>query len=170
MSAEPSRRPDLVLVQGPESDDQLGDEVRRAALNVGRRVREQAAARAPAAGEAWWEEVGLSELVNVDVAAAQLGVTADDVLAAVSIDEMLAVEGQVPRFQVLGDTARTRPTVSAILGHLRPVTAGNRTVLAWFLAPRAELDGHAPAAWLISDHDPERLVLVAAQDAARLRA
>jgi hypothetical protein len=154
-------RPDLILVPDPDEQEPFGDEDRLAALSLGRRVRERTEARAPSASESWWNDGQLTETMSVEDAASIL---------VSEKDGLLIVDDRVPCFQVVGTPPSLAPVVAAIVGVLRPVCADERTVLAWFLSPKAELGGLAPARWVAAERNDAELFRVARRDATRLGA
>lgn len=124
--------------------------------------------RAPWSDPAW---EGAGDDLTLEEAAAALTWPVDDVRRAAEGFELLVREDPdgnvvVPAFQIAGSAIDE--AVTSALRELRPVCVDPRTLLAWFLAPKDELSGASPAAWINQGHDSTRVILAAQRDAARL--
>jgi hypothetical protein len=128
------------------------------------------AALLAAAAEAWKSEIGpllssahVRELLR-DVSRQRI----DELLRARRLIGLLDSAGrrQFPGFQ-FRDGRPLEPLIAAYWT-VADAAISEWTAASWCTAPDEALDGLSPAQWAHEDRDPERLAVVARQDAARL--
>jgi hypothetical protein len=111
--------------------------------------------------------------LNVADAARRLQWSEDRVRAAIAGAELLAHQDgdgelAIPEFQLVGHPAEIAEGVTIVLGQLEPVCVDRRTLVAWFCAPKDELNGATPAAWISDGCPADALELAAKRDVERL--
>jgi hypothetical protein len=119
----------------------------------------------------WVAEDRLDSLLTVPDAAGRTGRSEAELESAIEQGRVLAIDDGaggrlVPGFQLAGDALAS--TVAEVNALLAPVCVTTRTVWLWFLSPKDELGGEAPAAWIVQSADHAPVLLAAERDAQRL--
>lgn len=169
--ADENRHPDFALTGLPESNPGSAEPSSRVVDLARNAVSQLEPELAPLMPAPMAHELG--DVLSVEDVALSLGCDEEQVQEMIAARTLLAQstpgrEPCVPAFQLTGEPPSLAPAVTGSLELLNPVCAETRTLLAWFCAPKDELSGRTPAAWIRNGGIDEPVLLAARRDAARL--
>jgi hypothetical protein len=169
--ADENRRPDFALTGLPERNPESEAPSSRVVDLARNAVSQLEPELAPLMPVPMAQELG--ELLSVEDVALRMGCDEEQVREMIAARKLLAhgapgKEPCVPAFQLAGEPPSLTSAVAGSLELLNSVCTETRTLLAWFCAPKDELSGRTPAAWIRDGGIAEPVLLAARRDAARL--